>query len=116
MSRRETRLSTGVEYEEHTEDLHRRGVLDEMTMRAALDAPPAAFVAPLYAYLATDLALDVTGQTFVAAGGFVGRFERPTPRVRGYRDHRDAEPWSVEDLHKMIALSYARPMGAKSLR
>jgi hypothetical protein len=97
-----TRLSTGVDYTEHIEDLHRRGVLDEMTMRAALDAPPAAFAAPVYAYLASDLAHHVTGQIFVAAGGFVGRFDRPTPRVLGYRDHRDAEPWSVEDLHKMI--------------
>jgi 3-oxoacyl-[acyl-carrier protein] reductase len=101
-----TRLSTGVEYEARIEDLHRRGILDEMTKRVSLDAPPVAFVAPLYAYLASDLARDVTGQIFVAAGGFVGRFDRPTPRVLAYRDHRQAgqkaAPWSVEDLHAMI--------------
>jgi 3-oxoacyl-[acyl-carrier protein] reductase len=97
-----TRLSTGAEYEKHIEDLHRRGLLDEMTMRASLDSAPAAFVAPLYAYLASDLARDVTGQILVAAGGFVGSFDRPTPRVLGYRDHHDTGPWSVEDLHKMI--------------
>jgi 3-oxoacyl-[acyl-carrier protein] reductase len=78
-------------------------LLDEMTMRASVDAAPAAFVAPLYAYLASDLARDVTGQIFAAAGGFVGRFDRPTPRVLAYRDHRDAGPWSVEDLHEMIS-------------
>ncbi len=100
-----TRLSTGAEYERHIEDLHRRGLLDEMTMRASLDSAPAAFVAPLYAYLASDLARDVTGQILVAAGGFVGRFDRPAPRVLAYSDHHDAEPWSVEDLHKMIGLS-----------
>jgi NAD(P)-dependent dehydrogenase (short-subunit alcohol dehydrogenase family) len=98
-----TRLSTGVEYEKHIEDLHRRGLLDEMTMRASLDSAAPAFVAPLYAYLASDLARDVTGQIFVAAGGFVGSFDRPTPRVLGYRDHHDAEPWSVADVHKMIS-------------
>jgi NAD(P)-dependent dehydrogenase (short-subunit alcohol dehydrogenase family) len=98
-----TRLSTGAEYEQHIADLHRRGLLDEMTMRASLDSAPPAFVAPLYAYLVSDLSRDVTGQIFVAAGGFVGGFERPTPRVLGYRDHHDAEPWSVEDLHEMIA-------------
>ena len=98
-----TRLSTGAEYEKHIADLHRRGLLDEMTMRASLDSAPAEFVAPIYAYLASDLARDVTGQIFVAAGGFVGSFDRPTPRVLGYRDHHGAEPWSVEDLHKMIA-------------
>ncbi len=97
-----TRLSTGAEYEKHIADLHRRGLLDEMTMRASLDSAPAAFVAPLYAYLASDLSRDVTGQIFVAAGGFVGSFDRPAPRVLAYRDHHDAEPWSVEDLHRML--------------
>ncbi|OIN82656.1 SDR family NAD(P)-dependent oxidoreductase, partial [Mycobacterium malmoense] len=103
-----TRLSTGAEYEKHIEDLYRRGLLDEMTMRASLDAAPAAFVAPLYAYLASDLARDVTGQIFVAAGGFVGSLDRPTPRVLGYRDHHDAGPWSVEELHKMIGAAATR--------
>lgn len=97
-----TRLSTGTQYEEHIADLHRRGLLDEVTMRASLDSAPAAFVAPLYAYLAGDLSRGVTGQIFVAAGGFVGSFDRPTPRVLAYRDHHDAEPWSVEELHKMV--------------
>ncbi|MDT5145951.1 MAG: hypothetical protein QOC58_596, partial [Mycobacterium sp.] len=60
------------------------------------------FAAPIYAYLASDLAREVTGQVFIAAGGFVGRFDRPTPRVLGYRDHRDAEPWSLDELHELI--------------
>lgn len=97
-----TRLSTGLEYERHIEDLHRRGLLDEMTMRASLDSAPPEFVAPVYAYLVSDLARDVTGQILVAAGGFVGSFDRRTPRVLGYRDHHEAGPWSVEDVHKMI--------------
>jgi 3-oxoacyl-[acyl-carrier protein] reductase len=98
-----TRLSTGVDYEQHIEDLHRRGLLDEVTMRASLDSAPAEFVAPIYAYLASELARDVTGQIFVAAGGFVGRFDRPTPSLLAYRDHHDAAPWSVQDLHKMLS-------------
>ncbi|HEX5253740.1 MAG TPA: SDR family NAD(P)-dependent oxidoreductase [Mycobacterium sp.] len=97
-----TRLSTGAEYEQHIEDLHRRGLLDEMTMRASLDSAPPEFVAPLYAYLASDLSRDVTGQIFIAAGGFVGRFDRQTPRLLGYRDHHQAGPWSVRDVHQMI--------------
>jgi NAD(P)-dependent dehydrogenase (short-subunit alcohol dehydrogenase family) len=97
-----TRLSTGDEYEKHIADLHRRGLLDETTMRASLDSAPPQFVAPVYAYLASDLARDVTGQILVAAGGFVGSFERPAPRVLGYRDHHQAGPWSVEDVHTMI--------------
>ncbi len=97
-----TRLSSGVDYENHIADLHRRGLLDEATMRASLDSAPAAFAAPIYAYLASDLAREVTGQVFVAAGGFVGRFDRPAPRVLGYRDHHHAGPWLVEELHEMI--------------
>jgi 3-oxoacyl-[acyl-carrier protein] reductase len=104
-----TRLSTGADYEMHIEDLHRRGLLDEMTMRASLDSAPAEFVAPLYAYLASDLARDVTGQILVAAGGFVGRFDKPTPSVLGYRDHHDCPPWKMSDLHTMLGSAPARP-------
>ena len=97
-----TRLSTGAEYEQHIEDLHRRGLLDEVTMRASLDSAPPEFVAPVYAYLATDLSREVTGRIFVAAGGFVGSFDRQTPRLLGYRNHHQARPWSVRDVHHMI--------------
>ncbi|MEB4211465.1 SDR family NAD(P)-dependent oxidoreductase [Mycobacterium sp. 94-17] len=97
-----TRLSSGPDYERHIEDLHRRGLLDETTMRASLDSAPPEFVAPVYAYLASELSRDVTGQIFVAAGGFVGRFDRQTPQLLGYRDHHQAGPWSVRDVHTMI--------------
>jgi 3-oxoacyl-[acyl-carrier protein] reductase len=98
-----TRLSTGADYEKHIEDLHRRGLLDDVTRQASLDSAPPAFVAPLYAYLASDLAREVTGQILVAAGGFVGRFDKPAPSLLGYRDHHDTAPWGIDDLHKMIA-------------
>jgi NAD(P)-dependent dehydrogenase (short-subunit alcohol dehydrogenase family) len=97
-----TRLSTGSEYEAHIGDLNRRGLLDEVSMQAALDAPPPEYVAPTYAYLAGDLAKDVTGQIFIAAGGFVGRFDRQSPSLLGYRDHNDAPPWSVDEIHAMV--------------
>jgi 3-oxoacyl-[acyl-carrier protein] reductase len=73
-----------------------------MTMRASPDSAPPAFVAPVYAYLASDLARDVTGQILVAAGGFVGSFDRPTRRGLGYRDHHGAGRWPVADVHKMV--------------
>jgi NAD(P)-dependent dehydrogenase (short-subunit alcohol dehydrogenase family) len=98
-----TRLSTGPEYEAHIVELNRRGLLDEMSTRAALDAPPPEYVAPTYAYLASDLAKDVTGQIFIAAGGFVGRFDRPAPSILGYCDHQDSPPWSVDEIHAMTA-------------
>ncbi|ORV51837.1 short-chain dehydrogenase [Mycolicibacter engbaekii] len=98
-----TRLSTGEDYEQHIRDLHARGLLDEISMRASLDPAPADYVAPLYAYLASDRAAGVTGSVFLASGGFVGRFERPVPRVLGYRDHQSCAPWSFDDLHAMVA-------------
>jgi NAD(P)-dependent dehydrogenase (short-subunit alcohol dehydrogenase family) len=98
-----TRLSTGPEYEAHIADLHRRGLLDEVSMQGALDAAPPEYVAPTYAYLVSDLAADVTGQIFIAAGGFVGRFDRPSPAIVAYRDHHSAPPWSVAELHTHIS-------------
>ncbi|BAD57438.1 SDR family NAD(P)-dependent oxidoreductase [Nocardia farcinica] len=97
-----TRLSSGPGYEAKIRELHRRGLLDEVSAHGALDAPPAEYAARLYLFLAGDRAADVTGQVFVAAGGFVGRFERPTPAVLGYRDHHTDPPWELGDLEHLI--------------
>lgn len=97
-----TRLSTGPDYETHIVELNRRGLLDDTTMHGALDAAPPEYVAPTYAYLVSDLAKDVTGQIFIAAGGFVGRFDRQTPALLGYRDHHDSPPWTAAEIHSMM--------------
>ncbi|MRH91289.1 SDR family NAD(P)-dependent oxidoreductase [Nocardia sp. SYP-A9097] len=97
-----TRLSTGPDYEAHIQRLHERGLLDEVTMRGSLDAPPPEYAAALYLYLAADISASITGEVFIAAGGFVGRFPRPAPEVLGYRDHLQAEPWSVTALATML--------------
>lgn len=97
-----TRLSDGPEYEAHIADLNRRGLLDDVSMAGALDAAPPEYVAPTYAYLVSDQAKDVTGQIFIAAGGFVGRFDRPSPSIVAYRDHHDSPPWSTEELEAFI--------------
>jgi NAD(P)-dependent dehydrogenase (short-subunit alcohol dehydrogenase family) len=97
-----TRLSSGFAYEAKIMELYRRGMLDEISKDAALDAPPADYVAQLYLYLAGTAAEGVTGQIFVAAGGFVGRYDRPTPTILGFRDHNDTPPWTQDELHRMI--------------
>ncbi len=97
-----TRLSTGAQYEEQIATLRRRGMLDEVSAQGALDAAPPEYVAPMYAYLVSDLAAEVSGQIFIAAGGFVGRFDRPSPSLLGYRDHHDAPPWSLDDIAAML--------------
>lgn len=98
-----TRLSSGPEYESHIASLRRRGMLDEISAAAALDAAGPEYTAPLYAYLASDLSAAVTGQIFVAAGGFVGRFDRSAPTVLAYRDHRGAPPWSLDEIDAILA-------------
>lgn len=98
-----TRLSSGPDYERHIESLRRRGLLDEISATAALDAAPPEYTAPIYAYLASDLSASITGRIFAAAGGFIGRFGRPTPAVLGYRDHRDSAPWSLDEIDAMLA-------------
>ena len=97
-----TRLSTGPDYERHITELHRRGLLDELSTRAALDPAPPAYVAGLYAYLVSGMAAQITGQMFIAAGGFIGRFDRPSPVPLGYRDHRDNPPWSWAEIDRML--------------
>lgn len=97
-----TRLSTGADYEQHIAGLNRRGLLDDVSMQGALDAAPPEYVAPTYAYLVSDAARQVTGRIFIAAGGFVGEFARPTPGFIGYRDHHSAPPWTPAELHGLI--------------
>ncbi|WP_063041701.1 SDR family NAD(P)-dependent oxidoreductase [Nocardia pseudovaccinii] len=97
-----TRLSSGPDYEAHILELHRRGLLDEVSMRGSLDAPPPEYAAALYVYLASDDARAVSGEIFIAAGGFVGAFGRPVAAPLGYRDHTHEPPWSVTELKHMI--------------
>jgi NAD(P)-dependent dehydrogenase (short-subunit alcohol dehydrogenase family) len=97
-----TRLSSGPDYEAQISSLHRRGVIDDATKQISLDAPPPEYAAPIYAYLASDLAAGVTGEIFIAAGGFVGRFNRPEPRLIGYRDHNDSPPWKIAEIHELL--------------
>ncbi|MGV0744454.1 SDR family NAD(P)-dependent oxidoreductase [Mycolicibacterium sp. XJ870] len=100
-----TRLSSGSDYEQHIAELNRRGLLDDVSTQGALDAASPEYVAPTYGYLVSDAARDVTGRIFIAAGGFFGEFSRPSPGFIGYRDHHDAPPWTVDELHGLIGKS-----------
>jgi NAD(P)-dependent dehydrogenase (short-subunit alcohol dehydrogenase family) len=93
-----TRLSSGPDYEQHVTTLNRRGMLDDVSLQGALDAAPPEYVAPTYAYLASDLAAGISGRIFIAAGNFVGEFARPTPGFLAYRDHADAPPYTLDEL------------------
>jgi hypothetical protein len=72
-------------------------------MQGALDAAPPEYAASTYAYLVSDLAADITGGIFVAAGGFVGRLDRPTPSIIAYRDHHDTPPWTIDEISRKVS-------------
>ena len=97
-----TRLSSGEGYEEQIRDLGRRGLLDEVSVAAALDPAGPEYVAPLYTYLVSGLSAGITGQVFAGAGGFVGRFPAPEARVLAYRDAREAPPWTPEEIDALV--------------
>lgn len=102
-----TRLSTGATYEDHIRDVNRRGLLDAVCTQAALDAPDPAYVASIYALLASDQSSDTTGEIFVAAGGFVGRHAQSAPSMLAYRDHVTTQPWPLEELAPLVLVPTA---------
>ncbi|MEU2000914.1 SDR family NAD(P)-dependent oxidoreductase [Rhodococcus sp. NPDC019627] len=104
-----TRLSVGEEYEQHIEELHRRGMLDDAARDGSLHPAPPEYVAALYAYLASDRAAAITGGVFVGSGCFVGRFERQTPKFVAYRDHDTAPPWSLDELAELVSSTQPTP-------
>jgi 3-oxoacyl-[acyl-carrier protein] reductase len=93
-----TRLSTGDEYVAHIEALHARGLLDDATRHGSLDPGSPAHVAPLYAFLVSDLAAGITGEVLAGAGGYVGRFPRPEAELLAWRDHHTNPPWTPREL------------------
>ncbi|MCQ4117753.1 SDR family NAD(P)-dependent oxidoreductase [Rhodococcus tibetensis] len=107
-----TRLSVGEEYEQHIEELHRRGMLDVAAHYGSLNPAPPEYVAALYAYLASSRAAAVTGSVFIGSGCFVGRFERQTPSFVAYRDHDTAPPWSLDELAELVSSTQPTPDSA----
>ncbi|MGC5248126.1 SDR family NAD(P)-dependent oxidoreductase [Gordonia sp. DT219] len=97
-----SRLSSGPEYVRHIESLHARGILDDLTRDAAIDPAPPEYVAPLYTFLAGDAAADITGQTFTAAGGFIGRYDPHQPTLIAYREHTSTAPYTMTELADLL--------------
>jgi NAD(P)-dependent dehydrogenase (short-subunit alcohol dehydrogenase family) len=98
-----TRLSTGDEYLEHIEDLHRRGLLDDATRHGSLDPGGPDHVAALYTFLVSDLAAGITGEVIAGAGGYLGRFPKPEATFLTWRDHHTNPPYTPEEIAALLA-------------
>lgn len=97
-----TRLSTGAEYEAQIAELHRRGLLDDLMLAGSRNPGTPEHVAPLYAYLASDLGAHLSGEVFVAAGGYLGRFPRPADEFLTWRDHTTEPPYTLDEIDRVL--------------
>jgi len=96
-----TRLNDNAAYQRRIAELHARGVLDDAMRDASLTPPPPEQVAPLYTFLASDAARDVTGRVFTAVGGYVGLHAAASETLLAWRDAADG-PWPVERLAETL--------------
>lgn len=96
----ETRLSTGPDYVASIEQLNQRGLLSDKMKEASLNPVPPRFLAPAYAFLASDLARGITGQLFSVSGGYVGIFSGLKEKFLAYKDHADGSLWALEELQE----------------
>lgn len=97
-----TRLSTGAEYEAQIAELHRRGLLDDLMLAGSQNPGTPEHVAPLYAYLASDLGAHLSGEVFVAAGGYLGRFPKPADEFLTWRDHATEPPYTLDEIDRVL--------------
>lgn len=81
-------------------DRSREGRIVLGTLLSTAIAPE--YVAPTYAYLVSDLAKDVTGEIFTAAGGSSARFDRQTPSLVAYRGHGSDPPWTIDEIAAQV--------------
>jgi NAD(P)-dependent dehydrogenase (short-subunit alcohol dehydrogenase family) len=101
-----TRLSTGHEFEQLIERLHRRGVLDDVMRHASLHPAEPEHVASVYSYLASDASAPISGELFWGAGPFAGRFPKPDATFDLLGAEGDP-PASIDDL--ATAFAHLRP-------
>ncbi len=94
-----TRLSSGPDYESLIHSLCDRGLLDNNLREAALNPAAPEFVAPLYAYLGSDLSEGITGQVLSASGGYIGVFPLSEEEFLAYKDHDANGLWSIDELN-----------------
>ena len=83
--------------------LYEQGIIGEDGWNAYVTTPPPEYVAPIVAWLVSDAAAGVTGQVFTAKGGYVSIWnEYREERVLYRGDHREIDPWSLDELDRLV--------------
>jgi NAD(P)-dependent dehydrogenase (short-subunit alcohol dehydrogenase family) len=93
-----TRLSTSPGAIERIERLHERGILSDAIRDASLAPPDPEDIGPLYVYLASDLAVDVSGRVFSASGGYIGLHALGSETLVGFRNVAGDGPWPLDEI------------------
>jgi 3-oxoacyl-[acyl-carrier protein] reductase len=99
-----TDMSTGDHYEKQIAQLHARGVLSDAARDQALRVAGPEFVAPMYAYLASDEAGHISGQLFRVSGNSIERYPLPRPKRVAKRPNA-AGPWRLSELEACCKIS-----------
>jgi NAD(P)-dependent dehydrogenase (short-subunit alcohol dehydrogenase family) len=96
-----TPMASGPGFEARIAKLVADGTLSTAEADAVLTMPGPEFVAPLYAYLASDAAAHLTGRLFRARGNAVEVFPVPEPEPVAERPV-EAGPWTHAELVEML--------------
>lgn len=93
-----TRLSSGDEYVALINNLCDRALLAPELREAALNPAAPEYVAPLYAYLASDVSQGISGEVFSASGGYIGVTRIPEEEMLIYKDHASKGKLTLQDI------------------
>ncbi len=96
-----TPMASGPGFEKRIAVLVERGTLSPEEAHEVLTMPGPEFVAPLYAFLASDSATGITGRLFRARGGTIEVFPLPEPTPIADRPV-DQGPWTHAELTALL--------------
>jgi NAD(P)-dependent dehydrogenase (short-subunit alcohol dehydrogenase family) len=91
----------------HFETLWKSGKIDDRMWESYNSIPPAEYAVPVVAYLATDAAAHLTGRIFTGTGGKIAIWADPEESRMIWMDHRERQPWTVDELIRLVPGSLA---------
>lgn len=99
-----TRLTANDYTLYYLRDCYKAGMMSDAQLQFLLNLRGPEFVAPFYAYLATDAAAAINGRVFRVGDGQVALLADPFDLKAIYKDE-DLGPWTVDELSRIVPLS-----------